>query len=103
MEEFLKNFNKPKLQITQNLVSDKLFEKVYNMVLNYENKFFFTNKKQFQDLYEQFTNEVKDWYNSLDENEKNQYIPENKDENVQINLAVFKAVKKLLRNHLLKT
>ena len=103
MEEFLKNFNKPKLQITQNLVSDKLFEKVYNMVLNYENKFFFTNKKQFQDLYEQFTNEVKDWYNSLDENEKSQYIPENKDENVQINLAVFKAVKKLLRNHLLKT
>lgn len=103
MEEFLKNFNKPKLQITQNLVSDKLFEKVYNIALSYENKFFFTNKKQFQNLYEQFTNEVKNWYNSLDENEKKQYIPENKDENVQINLAVFKAIKKLLRNHLLKT
>jgi hypothetical protein len=73
------------------------------LVQKYENKFFFTNKKEFQAVYEEFSNELKSWYENLSDEEKVQVIPENKDAKVQLNLASFKAVKKLMRKHLLKT
>ena len=104
MEEFIQKVqNKEQVEITQNLVSENLLSKALELVNNYENKFFFTNKKEFQTVYEEFSNELKTWYENLSDEEKLQIIPENKDIKVQLNLASFKAVKKLIRKHLLKT
>ena len=103
MEEFLKQFNKEPIQITQNLVSDNLLEKASSIAQKYENKFFFTNKKEFQKIYEEFSTELANWYENLPEEEKTKFIPENKDPKTQLNLASFKAVKKLIRKHLLAT
>jgi polyribonucleotide nucleotidyltransferase len=103
MEEFLKQFNKEPIQITQNLVSDNLLEKASSIAQKYENKFFFTNKKEFQKVYEEFSTELANWYENLPEDEKTKFIPENKDPKTQLNLASFKAVKKLIRKHLLAT
>ena len=103
MEEFLNQFNIKPIEIVQNLPSEKFLEKAEEIVKNYENKFFFTNKKEFQSVYDEFKNELKAWYENLDEETKKQIVPEWKDFNVQLNLVVFKSVKKLIRKHLLKT
>ena len=105
MEEFIQqvvNENK-NIQITTNLPSECLFNKIYKITQNYENKFFPTNKKQFQEVYENLSEEVKNWFDSLSEEEQQTLIPENKDKSIQLKIATFKAVKKLLRKHLLET
>ena len=105
MEEFIKQVlpENKKIQITTNLPSNQLFEKVYKITKNYENKFFITNKKQFQEVYNNLTDEVNNWFENLSDEEKNSLIPENKDSNTQLKITIFKAVKKLLRKHLLET
>jgi len=105
MEEFIKQVlpENKKIQITTNLPSNQLFEKVYEITKNYENKFFVTNKKQFQEVYNNLTDEVNNWFENLSDEEKSSLIPENKDSNTQLKITIFKAVKKLLRKHLLET
>ena len=105
MEKFINEVleENKKVEITTNLPSEELFEKVYDITKTYENKFFPTNKKQFQEVYEQLSTEIQNWFDSLTEEEKTTLIPENKDTNTQLKITTFKAVKKLLRKHLLET
>ncbi len=106
IEEFIKKIkknNQKQIEIIQNIPSKKLLSKAYDMSLKYENRFFFSDKKQFQNIYEEFLEEISSWFDNLQDEDKIEFIPENKDIKIQLNIAVFKAVKKLMRKHLLKT
>ena len=87
-EEFIKQFNKEKIEAIKTEIKDEIMERAQELADEYENKFFPTNKKEFWEIYD----ELKDKLNE-----------EFEDEALQVNIAVFKAVKKVLRRHLLRT
>ena len=87
-EEFIKQFNKEKIEATKTEIKDEIMERAQQLADGYEDKFFPTNKKEFWEIYDR----IKDKLNEEFENEW-----------LQINAVVFKAVKKVLRRHLLRT
>jgi len=112
-EEFINRITewKQKLQdiIVKNDISDKLFDFVYSFAKDYEERFFPTNKKEFQALYDELSNKVNENFSNLDlANQLDLLNLENEEDvekvkKLKLNMAVFKAVKKVLRTHLLKT
>jgi len=87
-EEFIKQFNKEKIEATISEIEEEILEKAQKLADEYENKFFPTNKKEFWEIYDKIKSKLKE---------------EIEDKDLQINIAVFKAVKKVLRRHLLRT
>ena len=91
-EEFVKKYNKKHNEATIAKVNEELLEQAQKLANDYENKFFPTNKEEFQSLYNEIIEKLQEKY------EDNEEIS-----STMINQAVFKAVKKVLRTHLLKT
>jgi polyribonucleotide nucleotidyltransferase len=91
-EEFVKKYNKKHNEATIMQVNDELIEQAQKLANDYEEKFFPTNKEEFQKLYNEIIEKLTEKY------EDNEQI-----NSTMINQAVFKAVKKVLRTHLLKT
>ena len=91
-EEFVKKYNKKHNEATIAKLNDELLEQAQKLADDYENKFFPTNKEEFQKLYNEIIEKLQEKY------EDNEEIT-----STMINQAVFKAVKKVLRTHLLKT
>jgi len=87
-EEFIKQFNKEKIEATISKIEEEILEKAQKLADEYENKFFPTNKKEFWEIYDKIKSKLKEEF---------------EDKDLQINIAVFKAVKKVLRRHLLRT
>jgi len=46
-EEFMKQFNKEKIEITKTEIKEEIIERAQQLADEYENKFFPTNKKEF--------------------------------------------------------
>jgi len=91
-EEFVKNFAKEKIEATISKPNDEVIKEAEKLANEYEDKFFPTNKESFGKLYDEIIEKLKKKF------EENEEIT-----NSMINQAVFKAVKKVLRTHLLKT
>jgi len=91
-EEFVKKYNKKQNKATISEINDELIEQAQKLADEYENKFFPTNKEEFGKLYDEIKDKLVEKY------EENEEITKS-----QISQAVFKAVKKVLRKHLLKT
>lgn len=87
-EEFMKQFNKEKIEATKTQIKEEIMERAQQLADEYENNFFPTNKKEFWEIYDKIKN-------ILNEEFENEWL--------QINIATFKAVKKVLRRHLLRT
>ena len=109
MEDFLSQLEIETKEITKNVPSDELAKKAFEMVKKYEDRFFPTNKKEFQAVYEEFWEEFKNWFNKLETEQKLHLLGIDdterldKKSGVILNIVIFKAVKELLRKHLLKT
>lgn len=91
-EEFIKKYNNKHIESTKSELKEELLEQAQKLAYEYEEKFFPTDKKWFWLLYDEIIDILKEKY------EDNNDIT-----NSMISQAVFKAVKKVLRIHLLKT
>jgi polyribonucleotide nucleotidyltransferase len=95
--------------VVKNVLPEDLFNEVYKISLDYKDKFFPSDKKHFQEIYEELTDAVNNWFDSLAEGEQlNLLNIESPDDlsskkKIFLNIAVFKAVKKLMRTYLLST
>ena len=95
--------------IVKNILPESLFNEIYKITKTYEDKFFPSNKKHFQEVYEELSNEVNEWFENLENSKQLELLEiENEDEissksKLFLNMWVFKAVKKLMRTHLLET
>ena len=87
-EEYISSLNKNKIEATKNEITEDIMERAQELAYQYENKFFPTNKQEFWEIYDK----IKDILNE-----------EFKEQELQVNMSVFKAVKRVLRKHLLRT
>jgi len=98
-----------KIEITKNLPSQELQKEIDKITAKYENNFYPTNKKEFQQIYDKLSEEVKDWFNSLPEKKQTKLLSVDTPDKIQdkthsiLSVSIFKAVKKILRKHLLRT
>ncbi len=89
-EEFAQQFNLQKFSPTVNKPDENILKEVQKIADSYENDFFPTDKEGFWKVYDKIKEEVNEKY-------------QDEENTINVNGFVFKAVKKLLRRHLLQT
>ena len=91
-EEFLEDFKIKQQSITVKLPTEKLINKVKSYItLDKLNKFLWTNKKQFKDLYSQYEKQLLEKFQDQIENEESDITE------VLVKKAFFKVVKEFIR------